>query len=380
MNILNRTEAAIDLTIVEHNFREISRFANGAKMICVIKADAYGHGAIPIGKLYQKLGADILAVACLDEALELRRNGITSPIMILGATPLPFAHFLAENDIIQSVHSLDYAKALSLAAVELGHTLPVHIKLDTGMSRFGIYAHRESTDTATEIVKEICSLPSLRIDGLFTHFAEAEIEDTSFTDEQFNSFCKVSENLKKQNITFNFCHCANSAAVVNYKKAHLNCVRPGLILYGYSPTGKSVPGLDIKPAMTLKSLVADVREIRAGDSVSYNRRFTATRDMKIAIVCCGYADGLPRALSGKGYFLIGGKRAPIIGNVCMDLTIVDVSNIPDVAPFDEAVIFGTQNGITLSPDELASISGTISYELLTSVSKRVPRTYTSPLA
>lgn len=380
MSILKRAEATVDLCKITHNFHKIRCFTDNAKMICVIKADAYGHGSVTLGKLYQDLGADILAVACLDEALELRRGGVTAPIIILGATPIALVQLLAENDVIQSVHSLEYAEELDRAAEKLSKAVPVHIKLDTGMSRFGIYSHRGSEERAADIAEKISKLPALRAEGIFTHFSEAENEDTSFTDEQFASFCSVVEILRLRGITFKFCHCANSAAVVNYRKAHLNCVRPGLILYGYSPTGKPVPGLDLKPAMTLKSLVADVREIKKGDTVSYNRRFTAPRDMKIAVVCCGYADGLPRSLSNKGYFLIGGKRAPILGNVCMDLTLADVSDIPGVSPFDEAVIFGTQKDAYISPDELASLAGTISYELLTSVSKRVPRTYSSPSA
>lgn len=379
-NITDRTEAAIDLGRIEHNFREIRRFTNGAEMICVIKADAYGHGAAKLGKLYEKLGAKILAVACLDEALELRSAGIRIPIMVFGATSMPFVHLLAEHNIIQAVQSLEYARSLNEEAKALSVNLSVHIKLDTGMSRCGTYAHLGYTDAAARSAKEMCELSNLRAEGIFTHFAESESSDKSFTDEQFGAFCDVVEKLKNQGITFNFCHCANSGAVVNYKKAHLNCVRPGLILYGYSPTGKPIPGLDIKPAMTFRSLVADVREIRAGDTVSYNRHFTAEKDMKVAVVCCGYADGLPRALSNKGYFLIRGKRAPILGNVCMDLTVVDVSDIPGVRPFDEAVIFGSQNGVVLSADEPAAISGTISYEILTSVSKRVPRTYSEPSA
>lgn len=380
MNILSRTEAKIDLNAIEHNFNEIRRFTNAEKIICVIKADAYGHGAVPVARLYESLGADILAVACLDEALELRRSGIAAPVMILGATPTKLAGLLAENNIIQSVHSLDYAKELNNVAANLKKDISVHIKLDTGMSRFGIYAHRGYAESAADAAEEISKLSNLCTDGIFTHFAEAENSDTAFTDEQFNAFSQICDILKKRGVTFNFCHCANSASVVNYKKAHLNCARPGLILYGYSPTGKPISGLDLVPAMTFKSLIADVREIKTGDTVSYNRNFTAQSDMKIAVVSCGYADGLPRALSGKGYFLINGMRAPILGNVCMDLTLVDVSNIPDVKAFDEAVIFGKQGSSCTSPSELAALAGTISYELLTSISKRVPRTYDTPSA
>ncbi len=375
MSVLNRTEAQINLKNLSHNFKQIKAFTKGADIIAVVKADAYGHGALEAASLYEKLGASILAVACLDEALLLRESGISAPIMILGATPIHLAGFLTKNNIIQSVHSLEYAKSLSHAADALGKKIAVHIKLDTGMSRFGIYSHCNFTGSAADAAYEICKLPHLVAEGIFTHFAEAENPDTSFTDKQFESFLRVVEILKSRGITFKFCHCANSAAVVNYKRAHLNCVRPGLLLYGYSLDGNKIEGLDLRPALTFKALIGDVRKVLCGDSLSYNRTFVAERDMTVAVVCCGYADGVSRALSNRGFFLINGRRAKILGNVCMDLTLVDVTDIPDVKPFDEAVIFGSQREAYLSPVEQATIAGTISYELLTSISKRVPRTY-----
>ena len=377
MSVLNRTEAEINLENLAHNFREIKNFTNGADIIAVVKADAYGHGALEVAALYEKLGASILAVACLDEALFLRSGGISAPIMILGATPIHLAKFLTENELIQSVPSLEYAKSLDSAARELKKKISVHIKLDTGMSRFGIYSHSSFAKSAAEDVFEITKLPNLIPDGIFTHFAEAENPDTAFTDEQFESFMHVVEILKERGKTFRFCHCANSSAVVNYKRAHLNCVRPGLILYGYSPDGNPVPGLDLRPSLTFKALIGDVRRVFAGDSLSYNRTFVADKDMTVAVVSCGYADGVPRALSNRASFLINGHRAKILGNVCMDLTIVDVTDIPDVKPFDEAIVFGGEKSAFLSPFEQAKHAGTISYELLTSISKRVPRTYFS---
>lgn len=375
MGILNRIEAHVDLTQIEKNFREIERFTGNAKIIAVIKADAYGHGACELGHLYERLGAVILAVACIDEALVLRESGITAPIMILGYTPPCFSSLLIKNEIIQAVYSLDYASELSDEAKKCGLPIKTHIKIDSGMSRFGIYSHRGFSEAAADEAEKIVSLPFLESDGIFTHFAEAESDDPSFTDEQFESFVKTVEILKSRGISFNFCHCANSAAVVNYKRAHLDCVRPGILLYGYSPTGENPEGLNIAPAMTITATVADVHDIKKGDSVSYNRRFVAEHDMRVAVVGGGYADGIPRALSNRAEFLIGGKRARILGNVCMDLTILDVTDIPNVKRGDSVVIFGSQDGETISPDELAGYAGTITYELLTSVSKRVPRTY-----
>ncbi len=373
--MIKRAEAVINLSHIEHNFREIKRFTKNKKIICVIKADAYGHGAEVLGKLYEKLGADILAVACIDEALQLRTAGIHTPVMILGATPPEFAGTLSDNGIIQTVPSLEYARLLDSQLCKENKKLSVHIKLDTGMTRLGIYAHKAYIEDAADKAEKITRLNCLLADGIFTHFSEAESENTTFTEEQLNCFLGVIDILEKRGKTFEFCHCANSAGVVNYNKAHLSCVRPGLILYGLSPTEKPVPGLDLRPAMTFRSRISDIRNIKKGDAISYNRRFTASQDMRIAVVSCGYGDGLHRALSEKACCLIKGKRAPVLGNICMDLFLADVSEIPDAVPFDEVVLFGAQNGEYLSPDELARLCGTISYELLTSISKRVVRTY-----
>ena len=374
-NTKERAEAVINLSNIEHNFREIRRFTGTKKIICVIKANAYGHGAKTLGKLYEELGADILAVACIDEALQLRNAGIRTPVMILGPTPPELAEVLSDNGIIQSVSGLEYARLLDAELSKKSKRLSVHIKLDTGMTRLGIYAHNSNIEAAADEAEKITKLSSLSSDGIFTHFSEAEIDDTAFTEEQLDCFLRVVDILEKRGKTFEFCHCANSAGVVNYKKAHLSCIRPGLILYGLTPTDKSVPGLNLRPAMTFKSRVADIRNIKKGDAISYNRRYIAPRDMKIAVVSCGYGDGLHRALSGKACCLIKGKRVPLLGNICMDLFLADISEIPDVAPFDEVVLFGAQNGGYISPDELAALCGTISYEILTSVSKRVTRTY-----
>lgn len=374
-NTLKRAEAVINLSHIEHNFREIKKFIGNKKIICVIKADAYGHGAAVLGKLYETLGADILAVACIDEALQLRAAGICTPVMILGTTPPEFAGTLSDNGIIQTVPSLEYARHLNAALSKENKKLSVHIKLDTGMTRLGVYAHKSDIEAAADEAEQITALSFLSAGGIFTHFSEAESEDTAFTEEQLDCFLGVVSLLEKRGKTFEFCHCANSAAVVNYNRSHLSCVRPGLILYGLSPTEKPIPGLDLRPAMTFRSRIADIRHIKKGDAISYNRRFTAQRDMKIAVVSCGYGDGLHRALSGKASCLIRGKRAPVLGNICMDLFLADVSEIPEASSFDEVVLFGTQNGEHIFPDELARLSGTISYELLTSVSKRVVRTY-----
>ena len=284
--------------------------------------------------------------------------------------PVSFANLLTENDIAQTVSSLEYAYELDAAARKLSQKVTVHIKLDTGMTRLGIYAHKGSVASAADDAEKIAKLPFLFAEGIFTHFAEAENDDISFSEEQFTAFEETVGILRQRGITFNFCHCANSSAVVNYKRSHLSCVRPGLLLYGISPKAEMTEDLDLRPVMTFRSIVADVRDIKKGDYISYSRTFRAERNMKIAVICCGYADGLSRALSGCGEFEIHGKRAKILGNVCMDLTVVDVSHIPEVKPFDPVVVF---DGVLLA--EHAKLANTITYELLTSVSKRVLRTY-----
>ena len=368
----DRVCAEINLGNIEHNFREIKRITDGAGIIAVIKADGYGHGAVPLAKLYEKLGATLFAVACINEAIELRDAGISLPILILGPTDPQHAELLVKHSLTQSVCTLAYARALSDEAEKFSAKIKVHIKLDTGMTRLGLYSHPGFSETAADDAEKIAKLPALHAEGIFTHFCESEAEDKAYTDAQFDAFTATVEELKSRGVTFNFCHCANSGAVVNYKRGHLNCVRPGLILYGISPTGKKIEGVDLRPAMTFRSMVADVRYIKKGDFVSYNRTYQAERDMKIAVISCGYADGLHRSLSRLGEFKIHGKRAKILGNICMDLTVVDVTDIPDVKQFDPVIIYDSE----LIYDQ-ARLAGTITYELMTSVSKRVPRTYIS---
>ncbi len=372
----NIIEARINLKNAEHNFREIERITKGSSIMAVVKADAYGHGAVELSRLYESLGSKILAVARLEEALEIRNGGVSVPILILGYTDKSLVNILLENNLSQTVFSCDYAEELSREAEKYGKKLPVHIKLDTGMTRLGVYAHRSCCTQAVDEISKICSLGGISPDGIFTHFAEAEVSDSAFTDEQFESFSHILSELSHRGISFKFCHCANSAGVLNYKKSHLEYVRPGLALYGHNPGVENLKGIDLRPVMTLSSVVIEVRDIRAGDTISYNRHFKASRDMRVAVVAAGYADGIPRLISNRTSFLIHGRRAPILGNVCMDLIVVDVTDIPETVRGDEVVIFGSQEDAYLPIEELAEAAGTISYELLTSVSKRVVRTYT----
>ena len=367
-----RTWAEIDLGNLEHNYRALRACAPGSKFLGVVKANAYGHGAVPVARKLEQLGADCLAVACLAEAQELREAGIQMPIMILGGTPAGFAEQVVAGDFTQAVFTLDLAQALSAAAGKLGKAARVHIKLDTGMSRLGLLAHDPSA--AAKEVAELCSLPNLDYEGIFTHFANAD-GDEEYTMLQFTRFLDtLSELEKRYNLNFKIRHCAASAAVLNYPCTHLDMVRPGIALYGHYPD-PSCEGLDgpgLLPVMTLKSRVAAVRELPENTPVSYGctARFAAGGG-KVAVVPIGYADGLHRALSNEGSFWLNGQPRPIMGRVCMDMCMVGLEHESTVKAGDVAEIFGEN----LPVERHAELAGTVQYELLCAVSPRVPRIY-----
>lgn len=367
-----RTWAEINLGNLEHNYRVLRACAPDSRFLGVVKANAYGHGAVPVAKKLEELGADCLAVACLAEALELREAGIQMPVMILGATPPEFADDVVCGDFTQAVFSMDLALALSEAAGKLGKTARVHIKLDTGMSRLGLLAHDPVAAAAK--VAELCALPHLEYEGIFTHFANAD-GDEEYTMLQFTRFLDTLEELEKSyGISFQIRHCAASAAVLNYPCTHLDMVRPGIALYGHYPD-PSCEGLDgpgLLPVMTLKSRVAAVRELPEDTPVSYGctARF-AQGGGRVAVVPIGYADGLHRALSNEGSFWLDGQPRPIMGRVCMDMCMVGLDDGAEVRPGDVAEIFGEN----LPVERHGELAGTVQYELLCAVSPRVPRIY-----
>ena len=367
-----RTWAEIDLGNLEHNYRALRACAPESKFLGVVKADAYGHGAVPVARKLEQLGADCLAVACLPEALELREAGIGMPILILGATPAEFAEDVVTGEFTQAVFTMELALALSEAAGKLGKTAKVHIKLDTGMSRLGLLAH-DPVAAATEVA-QLCTLPNLEYEGIFTHFANAD-GDEEYTMLQFTRFLDTLEELEKRyNITFKIRHCAASAAVLNYPCTHMDMIRPGIALYGHYPD-PSCEGLDgpgLLPVMTLKSRVAAIRDLPENTPVSYGctARFAAGGG-KVAVVPIGYADGLHRALSNEGSFWLGGQPRPIMGRVCMDMCMVGLEETADVKAGDVAEVFGEH----LPVERHADLAGTVQYELLCAVSPRVPRIY-----
>jgi len=363
-----RAEAVICTENLRKNYNLICRMASGAKVISVVKAEAYGHGAAETCRVLQSEGCRIFAVATADEGLALRQAGIESDILILGVTPVPQAGILAENGFIQTVNSRSYAQ--SLDSQRTSAPVRVHIKIDTGMSRLGIYCHSASQcDTAAEDVAFIHSLPNLRAEGIYTHFACSDEPDDVMTPRQFESFRAVCAAAKERGVDVGMRHCCNSAAILKYPQMHLDAVRAGILLYGLEPDGSDTHGL--LPVMRVLARVAQITELRPGDTVSYGAAFTAEREMRIATVSIGYADGIPRGLSQKAEVVIRGRRAPLIGRICMDMCMADITGIKDCEPGDEVEIFGGE----VSVNELARRMGTINYELLCSVKNRVPRRY-----
>ncbi len=367
-----RSWAEIDLGNIEHNYRAIrAALPAECRFLGVVKADAYGHGALAMAHRLQTVGADYLAVSCLDEALELRQGGVTMPILILGHTPYQYTETLIDYHITQTVSALAKAREYSSEAVRLGKTLKVHIKLDTGMSRLGFLCAGSHFEQGVANVAESCALPGLEAEGVYTHFAVSDEpgEDCErYTRAQFQLFTAVIEALGKRGVRFAIRHCANSGAVVSYPEMALDMVRPGLLLYGY---GDSSGRLGLKPCMRLVTTVSTIKHYEAGTSVSYGRRFVTERHTRMGVLAIGYADGLPRLISNKCSFWAGGA-APQRGSICMDMCMVDLTDLPQVSVGDEIEIFGPHNDI----NTLSAAAQTIPYELLCAISKRVPRIYT----
>ena len=379
MNMVKRTWAEISLNAIEHNYNVIrNKVADDTKVCCVIKADGYGHGAVELSQIYEKLGADFFAVSNIDEGIEIRKSGSKLPIVILGYTPVSEAENLAEYYISQAVFSLEYAKELSEKCVEEDCICKMHIKVDSGMSRIGFMCQEFPRDEySIEEICEACCLPNLEVEGLFTHFcvSDEDAEGREFTNKQYENFIHVRDSLKKRGVDISVVHCSNSGAIEDYPETCCDMVRAGIILYGLAPSSKLADRLDLVPAMTLKTVVAFVKEVQKGATISYGRTFTADRKMKIATVPIGYADGFIRQNAKDGYMMVNGKKAKIVGRICMDQTMLDVTDIEDVKTGDEVVVFGTGENGEPTADSLAENTGTINYETVCLVGKRVPRIY-----
>ncbi len=365
--------AEVDLDALAHNMREVKRLATkGALVTAVIKADGYGHGAKKIAQTLLDNGADRFAIAVLDEGIELRRSGFKVPILVLGFTDKERAEEVVANDLEQACYSWDLAEALSKEASKQGKTVKVHIKVDTGMGRIGLQPNADSV----QLIKRISQLPNLAIEGIFTHFAVADATDKAYTEGQYEKFNWICNELEKENVKINVRHCGNSATIIDLPNMHMNMVRAGIMLYGLKPSDEvMLDKLELKQVMSLKVRITHVKEIEAGQSVSYGRRFIAERKSKIASLPIGYADGYTRMLSGKAEALVKGKRVPVVGRICMDQCMIDVTGIENVAVGDEVVLFGKQGDGFIHIDELADKLGTINYEIVCMIGKRVPRVY-----
>ena len=370
---LKRTWAEISLDNLTHNFETIRRQVGPkAKLLGVVKADAYGHGAVRVAKHLERLGAGYLAVSNLDECEELRVNGITLPILMLGFTPADQAGRILKNDMTQAVPNLAIAEAYSSAAVHAGGTMKVHIKLDTGMGRLGFQCDDAHFDASLRDILKILALPGLDVEGVFTHFCvsdEAADECVEFTKVQHNRFLRMIDAVETQgNFRFRLHHCCNAGGIASYPEWAWDMVRCGIILYG---TGDLAERMGMKPVMTVKTTVSTIKDLDPDTSISYGRQFFTTRPSRIAVLPIGYADGLFRALSGKLRVLTPYGEAQQVGRICMDMCMIDVTDLPQLKVGDEIEVFGEHQLI----ETAAKQCGTISYELLCAVSKRVPRYY-----
>ena len=375
-NFLRRTWAEIHLDRAEKNLEILkSRLdPDHTAAACVVKANAYGHGDIELMKCWQNAGVDFFTVSNVNEALRLRENGCTGDILILGWTAASYAQVLAENDIIQAVLSEEHAAELSCNAGE--KPVRVHIKLDTGMGRIGLNA--ADTEKCAEEIVRICSMKGIAAEGIFTHFAVADSMDESsmaYTERQKKLFYDAEAAAREKGVTFKEVHCLNSAAALLHYDKRSTLARLGIILYGLKPdTGMDIPD-GIMPVMELKSVVSHIKTLKKGESVSYGRTFTAEKDMIVATVPAGYADGYARLLSGRNTVLVNGRRAKGVGRICMDQMMIDITDIPDVKEGTQVTLFGTDGADMITPDDLASLYGTIGYELICGINPRVPRIY-----
>lgn len=365
-----RTEAAIDLDAAEHNFNVTrAKLPENVKLLCVIKADAYGHGAVPLAKLFEGK-ADFYGVACIEEAIELKKAGIKTPVLILGAVPKEFYSDIVKYDIRVPIFNLEDAKALSAEAVKQGKTVPFHFCADTGMSRIGFQVNKESADACLEITK----LPNIEAEGLFSHFATADEKDLSKAIAQRDKFKEFIKLLEERGINIPIKHINNSAGIMNFDE-YFDMCRMGIILYGLYPSHEVDENLlKIKPVMEWRAHITHIKELEPGREISYGGTYKTGETRRIATIPVGYADGYPRCLSNKGKVLINGEFAPITGRVCMDQFMVDITEI-DAKVGDTVVLIGKSGDKELSMEEVSESAYSFNYELPCRIARRVPRSY-----
>lgn len=372
MKTYTRVYAPIDLDAVVYNMESMKKnISPDTGMIGVVKTDGYGHGAVPVAQAVDPYVAGY-AVATIDEALNLRRHGVVKPVLILGVTHVSRYEELLEHDIRPAVFTMEQAKPLSDLAVRAGRTANIHLALDTGMSRIGMTPDEQGADLAAGIA----GLPGIRAEGLFTHFARADETDKKEAQAQLSRYLHFVELLKERGVDIPVKHCSNSAGIIDLPSANLDLVRAGISIYGLYPSDEVDKNrVPLKPAMGLKSFVTYVKTLEPGQAVSYGGTFVAERSMRVATIPVGYGDGYPRNLSGKGHVLIHGERAAILGRVCMDQFMVDVTDIPDVDVDTEVTLIGTDGKDQIRVEELSDLCGRFHYELVCDIGKRVPRVY-----
>jgi len=369
-------KACIDLNAIKNNIQNLKRITDKkSKFMAVVKADAYGHGAVRVAQTALQSGADWLGVARLNEACELRKAGIEAPILVFGYIHPSQAVMINDLDLVTTVYGLNMAKALSREAKLLNTSIKVHLKVDTGMGRVGMLIKPVKKQVLKKI-QDIVKLPGLDLKGIYTHFAAADSKDRTYTDLQIELFASLLEDLKKMGIEFETCHAANSAGIIEFPQSHFNMVRAGISIYGLYPSFEvDQSKIKLTPAMTLKSIVTAVREVPKGFYVSYGMTHETQKKTRLASVPIGYADGFSRQFSSNGSMLVKGYRAPVVGRVCMDQTMIDVGDIPDVNPGCEVVLIGSQGSETLGADELANRINTINYEMVSALTARVKKVY-----
>ncbi|OHW62081.1 alanine racemase [Andreesenia angusta] len=374
MDIGRSAWAEIDLDNLKHNLSEVKRsIPEKTRIMGVVKANAYGHGAIQVAKALRSEGVNLFAVALVSEALELRNAGLTEDIMILGYTPHELFREAISRGVILTVYNREGAEAISEEAKSLGRVAKVHVKIDTGMGRLGFRAGEK----AVEEIVSLKDLENLELDGFFTHFATSDERDKSYSATQFKKFSDILDELRSRGVEVKNTHVSNSGAIIDLQEYTLDIVRPGIMLYGYYPSDEvSRSKIKLREVMTLKTRISNIKQIEPGESVGYGRSYVAERVTKVATVPLGYGDGFTRLLSGKLSLSVGRKRAKLIGNICMDQSMIDCTDIEEAKIGDEVIAFGYGSDVN-NADSLAKALGTISYEILCMVGMRIPRVYTS---
>ena len=366
--------AEINLSNLDYNIKQIKEKIGDREMIGVIKADAYGHGAIQVAQVLRENGVTTFAIATLHEAIALRESGAKEEIIMLGLTPDLYADTIVDYDITPVVCSSDNARAISDAAAQKGKVVSGLIAVDTGMGRIGYLA--DDLNFAAEDIKKIAALPAFRIKGMFSHMATADAYDKTYSHQQEEKYLRFYEAMKAAGITFPFRTFANSASIMELPSVYFDACRPGIILYGCYPSDEVDKNqLSIKPVMSVKANIVHLKEVPSGFSVSYGRRFISTRPSKIATVALGYADGYPRPYSQYAKVIVNGQLAPIAGNICMDQCMIDVTDVPDVKVGDEVILMGSDGKNTILADDIAKATGTINYEICCAFGQRLPKIY-----